>query len=79
VGLAGAGVTADPACTGSVTNPTAPAGKLCLYVGVESLNGEPELYSTDFSTPGVGPAGALIFWIASVGDQAVGSFAVTAP
>lgn len=30
-----AGVTdADPACTGSASNPTAPAGKVCLYFGL---------------------------------------------
>lgn len=29
---------ADPACTGSVANPTAPAGKVCLYVN-EGPNG----------------------------------------
>lgn len=29
---------ADPACTGSVANPTAPAGKVCIYVN-EGPNG----------------------------------------
>jgi hypothetical protein len=68
-------------CTGTAAKPTAPAGALCIYVTAENLSGEPEVYSTatGFETPGVGTGGALIFWPATVGAQALGSFAVTAP
>jgi hypothetical protein len=70
----------DPGCTGSPANPTAPAGKVCIYVsGADhafNLNG----YSVLFGT-GASPYGFKLKWDASTaGDTFVdATWAYTAP
>jgi hypothetical protein len=68
-------------CTGTSHNPTAPAGKICIYISVDELKSKNyTLYSTDFETLGVGTGGALIYTESvTAGNFAYGSFAVTAP
>ena len=88
-------VDADGAgtCTGTSKNPTAPPGELCFYkalgagtlftgafpvIELAHFNVEAE----EFSTPGISPAGGLIYseestWSTSSWVQ--GSFAITAP
>ncbi len=82
VKLAGPAVPSpSAACTGTTGNPTAPAGTLCVYVLESAFESEPpEVLSTvDFFNEGVGTNGAFIYHPTSVGQQAVGSFAITAP
>jgi hypothetical protein len=70
----------DPGCTGSPTNPTAPAGKVCIYVsGADhafNLNG----YSVLFGS-GASPYGFKLKWDSSTtGDTFVdATWAYTAP
>jgi hypothetical protein len=70
----------DPGCTGTPANPTAPPGKVCIYVsGADhafNLNG----YSVLFGT-GASPYGFKLKWDAStVGDTFVdATWAYTAP
>jgi hypothetical protein len=70
----------DPGCTGTPANPTAPPGKVCIYVsGADhafNLNG----YSVLFGT-GASPYGFKLKWDAStIGDTFVdATWAYTAP
>jgi hypothetical protein len=67
----------DPTCTGSVANPTAPAGKVCLYLdgvtGITSMSG--------VSAIPLGDRGFAVGWIAAgTGDMFwYASWAYTAP
>jgi hypothetical protein len=68
----------DATCTGTVTNPTAPAGSICFYIAEGALT-ENAVYSTDYAHPQeVGSAGAFLYTEGTF-SPAVGSFAVTAP
>ena len=70
----------DVGCTGNPANPTAPAGKVCIYVSAAdhafNLNG----YSVLFGT-GASPYGFKLKWDASTaGDTFVdATWAYTAP
>jgi hypothetical protein len=69
-------------CTGSVAEPTAPAGKLCLYTLEEEVEGLQSKVKTLFEgTNRYGAPGAFLeFLIQSGGNaHAYGSWAVTAP
>jgi hypothetical protein len=81
----------DPKCTGSVLNPTAAAGSLCVYVGIV---GEGALKTTNsisprlptrgvaanvtFNTRQVGPSGTFLYWENASAQTVTGSWAVTA-
>ena len=75
----------DATCTGTINEPTAPAGKLCMYESPESNLGEsPDVYPPDFSegegAPKVGIGGALLYnGGLSATEHALGTFAITAP
>jgi Rieske Fe-S protein len=71
-------------CPGTVADPQAAAGHLCVYVG--AFSGAPGAVggilvpgATPFSSPGAGKTGALIGLEAGGGTTAQGTFAVTAP
>jgi hypothetical protein len=73
----------DPGCTGSPTNPTAPAGKVCIYVsradGAVNLSGESVLFGT-----GASPYGFKLEWDADAPPTGENTFvdatwAYTAP
>lgn len=74
----------DPECTGSLKEPKAEPGVLCIYVSPESTtipNGEyqPD-FETEVSSGGVGTTGILLYYESN--SNALfegGSFAVTAP
>jgi hypothetical protein len=80
----------DAQCTGTVLNPTAAAGSLCVYIGVA---GEGSLKSSSANptppTGGVratldfpeeiGPSGTFIYWENASAQTMTGSWAVTAP
>ena len=69
------------ACQGSVNEPTAPPGALCIYLGeFEGAFKVTEVLQPDGSTGEVGTAGAEI-WLLGVEAEAwaTGSWAVTAP
>ena len=74
-------------CKGTVTEPTAPAGKLCVYTATEELHGGAEGHLEAAMRPvmfeGYGPSGTFLTGIGSTepsGNAAVGgTWAVTAP
>jgi Collagen triple helix repeat (20 copies) len=74
-------VDGDATCLGTAAAPTAPAGKLCIYV--TSNNGSTvEVYppNENFSGEAIGTNGALLYFgLTTTGQEANGGFAVTAP
>jgi hypothetical protein len=81
------GVLTDPECPGTVMDPQAEPGVLCIYVapaaaGTGGMFGLPAIvYEPDFEGEGAGPSGAFLFYeeVELVGAHASGSFAITAP
>ncbi len=79
----GVGTTTHPDCTGSVANPTAAPGSLCVYGGEEEnvLTGSEEIRSpvTSASQESVGRAGDVLrLDVTAKNARASGSWAVTA-
>ena len=81
----GSAVTSGAVCTGTAANPTAPAGKLCIYISSLSSSRIPAggVFSTVFpvsGTPTVTPGFRVIWTINAVGDTFLkGTWAYTAP
>src|SRR5215218_7630930 len=73
----------DPECEGSVNNPEAEVGTICLYSATGNEQSEiPALFAPDLqgAEGHVGSSGALLRWEEFSGPiHAAGSFAVTAP
>ncbi len=75
---------AEPAaCPGSLVNPQADPGVLCVYISpASSVPTNPQILPPSFPEEfGVGTSGALLVWFTSLNNTkfASGSFAVTAP
>jgi hypothetical protein len=74
-------VNPDPThCTGTVAEPKAASGYLCVYLKLLSgVPGPPFILQPDIQTPGAGPAGAVLAFEPPTSDPALayGSWAVT--
>jgi hypothetical protein len=71
----------DPTCTGTVTNPTAPEGHLCIYQQAGGNSVFVGVYEPDDSSPevpGATPTGALLaFGLTGASGFSYGTWAVT--
>lgn len=80
----------QPACSGTAAAPTAAAGHLCVYIGLELFNATPA--GGEFPSPqaivsptgppvfrGTARSGAVLQFMVEEFGQGVGTFAVTAP
>ncbi|HXS33185.1 MAG TPA: hypothetical protein VN758_05350 [Solirubrobacterales bacterium] len=70
----------DATCTGTSSNPTAPAGKICFYIAENNVITSLLVLNTDYIGPNVGTGGAFLYAENADADNfAFGSFAITAP
>jgi hypothetical protein len=67
----------DPTCTGSVDNPTAPAGKVCIYIGSSNNAGVTGFKLVSPGTGGTQPADAYGFIVRILDKGTVGNTATT--
>ena len=67
----------DPACTGSANNPTAPPGKVCIYISRANNAGVTGFRLTDPGTAGTAPGDAYGFIVRILDTGTVGNTATT--
>jgi hypothetical protein len=68
----------DPSCTGSVDNPTAPAGKVCIYIGSSDNATVTGFKLVSPGTSGTQPGDAYGFIVRILDKGTVGNAATTA-